>query len=227
MKDFIMSTATKLKVPRTFKPLSRSAYRWAQKNFQTVQPLGSKQNKWVNALASGKYNKGRGFLSLEDTRGKCYHCCLGVACDLSLEVDAEGFEFDDYDRQWINGKNSAIRDKYILFNTEESVLPDSVRDEYKFKTDAGEIDEIWAEEFQELDAAGEFNDCESLREFRRYVKTFFRLLNDMGVYDLTEMNDGRYVYLEEDGPSVEVVYSHKQIAEFVKAYPQAVFKRPI
>ena len=37
--------------------------------------------QWVDALASGKYNKGKGFLKAHDGEREVY-CCLGVACDL-------------------------------------------------------------------------------------------------------------------------------------------------
>lgn len=36
------------------------------------------KSKWVDALRSGKYKQGRGYLCRDDA-----YCCLGVLCDIS------------------------------------------------------------------------------------------------------------------------------------------------
>ena len=41
------------------------------------QALGPNQKKWINALRSGKFEQGRGYLNLF---GK--FCCLGIACEI-------------------------------------------------------------------------------------------------------------------------------------------------
>lgn len=39
--------------------------------------------KWVKALRSRKYKQGQSFLA-QEYRGKVYHCCLGVLCDIAV-----------------------------------------------------------------------------------------------------------------------------------------------
>lgn len=42
--------------------------------------------QWVQALRSGDYDQGRGFLQQIDDRGKATYCCLGVLCDLAVKA---------------------------------------------------------------------------------------------------------------------------------------------
>ena len=53
-----------------------------------------KQEAWLQALESGEYKQGRGFLVVEDR-----FCCLGVACALNTNLRrmSDGFE-DSYRR---------------------------------------------------------------------------------------------------------------------------------
>lgn len=44
-------------------------------------PYRAKQLLWIEALESGKYAQGKGFLKL-DAPGKALYCCLGVYCEL-------------------------------------------------------------------------------------------------------------------------------------------------
>lgn len=223
MKDFIMSKLSAKPVPKNFKPLSRAAYRYAQRNGIKIQKLGPKQQKWVNALLSGDYNKSRCYLRVEDNKGKQYHCCLGVACELTPNVDIDFADFTEAYRGFVNGYNSAYSVNYTIFNCNERTLPDSVSENFAFYDDCGIFEDFWVDGFEYLDNEGEFKDCDSLREIRRYVKTF-KLLANLEMSDLTDMNDGREVAGE---PYKDVVYSHKQIANFVKAYPQAIFEKPV
>jgi hypothetical protein len=41
--------------------------------------------KWVEALRSGKYRKGRGVLTEVKKNGTKNYCCLGVLCELYME----------------------------------------------------------------------------------------------------------------------------------------------
>lgn len=41
--------------------------------------------KWVKALRSGKYRKGRGVLTEVKKNGTKNYCCLGVLCELYME----------------------------------------------------------------------------------------------------------------------------------------------
>lgn len=43
------------------------------------------KNKWVEALRSGKYRKGRGVLTEVKKNGTKNYCCLGVLCELYME----------------------------------------------------------------------------------------------------------------------------------------------
>ena len=42
-------------------------------------------DEWTEALESDKYNRGLMSLKQENTVGKIFHCCLGVACEV-LEI---------------------------------------------------------------------------------------------------------------------------------------------
>lgn len=47
--------------------------------------LTTNQKKWVDALRSGKYKQGRGYLC-QIEEGEPHYCCLGVACELMCEA---------------------------------------------------------------------------------------------------------------------------------------------
>lgn len=47
---------------------------------------------WVEALRSGDYSQGKGWLRKGDA-----YCCLGVLCDL---LDPGGWRFDPVDGEW-------------------------------------------------------------------------------------------------------------------------------
>lgn len=70
--------------------------------------------RWVKALRSGKYKKGKFGLRRGDT-----FCCLGVLCDLSKQST------------W---------DKYGFYDNYDTVLPTSVQEWAGMQTDKGEID---------------------------------------------------------------------------------------
>lgn len=40
--------------------------------------------KWLQALRSGEYEQGEGFLKKTGSDGKTKHCCLGVLCELGV-----------------------------------------------------------------------------------------------------------------------------------------------
>jgi hypothetical protein len=44
--------------------------------------MNENAQKWINALRSGKYKQARGVLTDRDGG----HCCLGVACELAVEL---------------------------------------------------------------------------------------------------------------------------------------------
>ena len=45
--------------------------------------LGKNQEKWLEALESGRYNQTTGRLARRSNDGSVRYCCLGVACDIS------------------------------------------------------------------------------------------------------------------------------------------------
>lgn len=73
--------------------------------------------KWIEALRSGKYRQGKGYLFIDapddDVNGKA-HCCIGVACDL---IDHDG---------WIN----IAKDQFVA---------DEFQDEYIYDP----VDTVW------------------------------------------------------------------------------------
>ena len=225
-----MSTAKRTVIPRNFKPLSRATYRWALSNGIHVQRLGTKQKRWIKALESGDYNKARGYLRIDDKDGNSYHCCLGVACDLvdGVTVDVGehvGVELGDR----INGNNSPFAANIAEFDTEETALPNSVADEFDFNSTGGVFKQDWCGEFEDYLYDLKYLRCidkskwsESAKEFSNYYAVFLNLC-DFGFNELTEMNDGLKVWMNHKGCKENVTYTHKQIAAFIRAYPQAIF----
>ena len=57
------------------------------------------KKKWLEALRSGKYQQGTGFLQKEGR-----YCCLGVLCDLFAEDD-------DCDGEWVQAATGAMKFK--------------------------------------------------------------------------------------------------------------------
>jgi hypothetical protein len=48
--------------------------------------------KWVEALRSGKFHQGKGFLKFDEEQGP-RHCCLGVLCEI---IDPSKFALREY-----------------------------------------------------------------------------------------------------------------------------------
>lgn len=210
-----MSVSTNV-VPRVFNPLSRSAMRYAVANGINVFRLGPKQKKWVKALKSGDYNKATGNLCSINSVGNEFHCCLGVACELFLKSDPEIEEVSDYALGNVNGENSSLKVKYKDFDGQEVTLPSEVLLTLDFYNEVGGFSQDWACNFYNED----LNKCESFNEIKRYLEKIKRL-EELGFTDLTEMNDGK------GDPEDRVYYTHRQIANFIEAYPQVIFQAPV
>jgi hypothetical protein len=75
---------------------------------------------WVEALRSGKYEQGTGYLC---ARGK--HCCLGVACDLFASELTISVGFDRFDSE------------VVRYGNDPNFLPESVRDALGLRGRAG------------------------------------------------------------------------------------------
>jgi hypothetical protein len=72
------------------------------------------KTKWIEALTSGEYERGEGYLHHIDADGDATFCCLGVLCDLAVKAGVE-MGVDVYDRS--DGSKS------VLYQDEESFLP--------------------------------------------------------------------------------------------------------
>lgn len=86
------------------------------------------KKKWVDALRSGKYTQGRGYLRDENNR----FCCLGVLCDvLAPEGWTETVEDPDYDGDEYRGYYAFIEQLPEACNHEEvkytTHLPHGIR----------------------------------------------------------------------------------------------------
>jgi hypothetical protein len=44
---------------------------------------------WIEALRSGKYKQGKGYLAAMKKDGSTEYCCLGVACEVAIEHGAK------------------------------------------------------------------------------------------------------------------------------------------
>lgn len=73
--------------------------------------------KWVEALESGNYSQGSGYLSKKNAFGKQVYCCLGVLCDLAVKegVIPEPSQHPD---------DASVR----IYNLWSASLPPEVRD---------------------------------------------------------------------------------------------------
>lgn len=74
---------------------------------------------WVDALRSGEYTQGKQALKFTKA-GKCYHCCLGVLCELYDKYNEEKLVQDIY---------NTMKDTtpVVSFNMETEFLPEAVR----------------------------------------------------------------------------------------------------
>jgi len=71
--------------------------------------------KWVEALRSGEYRQGKGYLNRKNKRGQSLFCCLGVACEVArkngvavdMKKELGGGEVGD-DIQWYDGTSTTL-----------------------------------------------------------------------------------------------------------------------
>jgi hypothetical protein len=88
--------------------------------------------KWVEALRSGQYGQGKENLKVDNN-----FCCLGVLCDLAKE-QGMGFWADDEDEPSAFVENVSNGDR----QTNDTLLPDFVKDWAGMKSDDGQIEII-------------------------------------------------------------------------------------
>lgn len=77
--------------------------------------------RWVDALTSGGYTQGTGWLRIIDSQDTAKHCCLGVLCDLYAREHNVAWA----NNPWDDG-SSRISTWRMLDST--AALPDAVRD---------------------------------------------------------------------------------------------------
>ena len=74
------------------------------------------KQKWVEALRSGKFKQGRCHLKWEADDGM-RHCCLGVLCELYVEVTDHA--------EWVPDPNSLIKNQ--ILDDHNGTLPPDVQ----------------------------------------------------------------------------------------------------
>lgn len=85
--------------------------------------------EWVEALRSGKFKQGKGYLKADD----CY-CCLGVLCEIS-----PGF------KGWVKGtfnpRNRYVEQPVFEHGQPQSTrfLPEKLREEFGLNSHTGEL----------------------------------------------------------------------------------------
>ena len=77
--------------------------------------MNSNARAWIEALRSGKYRQGRGYLAARKANDSIWHCCLGVACELAVEAGV-------IKRPRINALGQRV------YDGSKQLLPLSVRD---------------------------------------------------------------------------------------------------
>ena len=87
----------------------------------TEEQIRSNRKRWIEALRSGKYFQGVGFLhSIE--MGAHYYCCLGVACEIFRnEFDIPVIFDENRNMYYYDGKECYISyplEKYLGLNCE-------------------------------------------------------------------------------------------------------------
>jgi len=197
-----------------FKKLSEGAAKYARSQGIEVFSLGTKQKRWIKALRSGDYTKAVGYLCSLNKKGREYHCCLGVACEVSglckTDVESHG---RDIGLPKINNAGTITANSMKTFNEEESTLPRDVLDEFEFRENAGEIYNYWKQDVVVRDLSSKKS--KYIKEIALYINKFNE--HFPGFDSLADMNDGHG----------KRTFTHKKIAEFVEAYPQAVFNEAV
>ena len=80
--------------------------------------------KWVRALRSGKFRRGRGALKRKAKNNRYYHCCLGVLCEV-YKKDTKDEDIETQDPHY----------DCATFGDEEALLPEKIRKWAGLKTD--------------------------------------------------------------------------------------------
>jgi len=79
------------------------------------------KSKWINALASGKYQQADGYLYQRNEDGKETYCCLGVLCIVAGK-HIDGARADEVVESGMELLNSATLEQFGLTNDQQQVL---------------------------------------------------------------------------------------------------------
>lgn len=113
----------------------------------TEEEIRNNIHQWLEALRSGKYKQGRGFLNYNNES----FCCLGVACDLFAEK--------------YNVKTSVSLHGTIGYDNQISVLPEKIKTTIGLYYYDGNAKDSWNLEIQ-LFSLTELND----QQRRSFIK---------------------------------------------------------
>lgn len=78
--------------------------------------------EWIDALRSGKYEQGDGYLRLNDEMGGHKYCCLGVLCEIVRDKGWVKGRWEGEDESFVGGNTDFISES----NYWESFPPDIV-----------------------------------------------------------------------------------------------------
>ena len=78
------------------------------------------KEKWVDALRSGEYQQGTGYLKVIHENGDAKYCCLGVLCELALKDNLD-LPITETERFWNSDLLTAI-----AFDGEEEYPPEEI-----------------------------------------------------------------------------------------------------
>lgn len=82
--------------------------------------------KWAEALRSGEYKQGDGYLRYDTDEGDCLYCCLGVLADMYSK---------EFGKEWDDSSGN-----YYYIDCSSLYLPDSVIEWAGLDTNSGFMD---------------------------------------------------------------------------------------
>jgi hypothetical protein len=103
----------------------------------------SVMTKWVNALRSGKYKRGKGKLR-KVVGGVDRHCCLGVLCDISPKASKKWVWDEEY-KSW------------SFTDGETESLPVDVAEWAGMESDLGELSDEYDRNLAAINDSGKYN----------------------------------------------------------------------
>jgi len=125
--------------------------------------------KWVKALRSGKYKRGKGYLKQYNKKGELRHCCLGVLCELYND------EMKKNHKKCLKTRTKehdfADNDGFVFFNNQSGLLPSIVKKWAEIKDSSGEF------VYKIKDKYGEYKNNENLSFLNDTGRKFSTIAN--------------------------------------------------